>query len=94
MSVLNKDFVELIADGSTIFHNVPLSKSYLFYALGDFDSGVIHLESSIDNGANYYNLAVLSDSGRVPVRLTSAEKIRVTLSGSNGAASVFSGVRE
>jgi hypothetical protein len=94
MSVLNKDFDTLTADGSTAAHNIPLSRNYVFYASGDFDGGVVFLESSIDGGTVYHNVGSLSRSGRQPIKLSSGEFIRTTLTGSNGGASVKTGVRE
>ena len=93
MSVLNHDFAELSADGSSIWHNVPVSGDYLFYASGDFDGGKLQLESSINN-SDFYTINFKTVPGRAPVQLSTGETIRVTLIGSGGSASLFSGVRQ
>lgn len=94
MSVLNKNFDPLTGDGSTPTHNIPLSRNYVFYASGDFGGGVVFLESSIDGGTVYYDVGALSCNGRQPVKLSSGEIIRATLTGATGSPSVNSGVRE
>ena len=94
MSVLNKDFDLLTTNSSTTEHNIPLSRNYVFYASGDFAGGIVVLESSIDGGTVYHTVGSLSRSGRQPVKLSSGEKIRTTLTGATGAAAVNSGVRE
>ena len=94
MSVLNKDFELLTDNESSPEHNIPLSRNYVFYASGEFSGGIVYLESSIDNGIVYHAVGSLSRSGRQPVKLSSGEKIRATLTGATGAASVQSGVRE
>lgn len=93
MSALVKDFDVLTEDGSTEINNIPVSTTYSFFVAGDFDGGVASLEVS-PNKIDWFTVNQLTKSGRLIQWISSGEKVRVTLSGSNGAANLKSGVRQ
>lgn len=82
MGVLDLSF-NLTADGSTKVCNVPVSSNYMFYGVGTFGGGILSLECSPDDGANWFTVDHLPTAGRLIRYLVSGEKVRINLEGSN-----------
>jgi hypothetical protein len=80
-------------DGSSKAYNVPVSGSYMFYAVGTFGGGLLSLEASPDNGVNWFTVEELSGAGRLIRYLVSGEKIRISLKDST-TPNVVSGIRQ
>lgn len=92
MGVLSFDST-FSADGMSEAWNVPVSNDYMFYAVGSFGGGQLSLESSPDNGLNWFTVDTLSSAGRLIRYLVNGERVRLCLSGAT-SPSVTSGVRQ
>lgn len=93
MSALNKDFIVIETNGQSEIQNIPVSGYYSYFAAGDFDNGVLSLEVS-PNGLDWFVASQLSSSGRLIIFLSSGEKIRLDLQGSNNLAEIRAGIRQ
>ena len=82
MSILNVDFAQLTADGSTVAYQAPASGKYAGYAYGGFGAGTLTFEASFD-GTTYVAIQTgVTAAGRQSFDLVEGEYIRATISGS------------
>jgi hypothetical protein len=81
MSVLDKDYT-LTENGSTDPQNVPLSTDYMVYVAGDMGAGSLELQTSPNNGVDWFTIFTILGKSRLIIYLVSGEKIRFNLSGS------------
>lgn len=91
MSALNFDFAQLSANGSTDIINIPVDGDYAFYVHGTFGGGTAAIEVTLD-GTLWFTLSTATSNARAVHKLTSNEKVRITLTGS-AAPTLDSGVR-
>ena len=92
MGVLNVDH-SFSADGVSKSYNVPVSESYMFYAVGGFGGGCLSLEASPDGGSNWFTVEQLTAPGRLIRYLVSGEKVRLSLSSAT-APNITTGLRQ
>ena len=93
MGVLSVDN-EFTVDDNTKAWNVPVSNSYMFYAVGDFGNGCLSLESSPNgDGINWFTVDQLTAPGRLIRYLVSGEKVRLSLINST-SPNVKAGIRQ
>jgi len=92
MSILSLGF-NLTEDGDSKFCNIPVSTNYMFYATGDFGGGCLSLETSPDDGLNWFTVDQLTSPGRLIRYMVTGEKMRISLSEST-SPDINTGVRQ
>ena len=92
MSVLDLTF-NITVNGAARDNNIPVSTNYMFFAVGDFSGGCLSLETSPNNGADWFTVDQLTGPGRLIRYLVDGERVRLSMVGAT-SPNISAGIRQ